>query len=204
MRDRRSSRRIPGSALPSLTALSARSPTVEVVDISDGGALIETAARLKPGEREVFLFRGATAVKVAASVMRSEVTRLIPAISYRSAIRFATPLALQTLGCDVMFDESAAEPRIVAQPSAELQEEFRRLIEQLPGAQRVRVSAEIAQFSDAESLYLAVPDSSYGTARVIQVFFAQHTTPTLEQFDRLRELAVLASGLPDCDVAYAG
>ena len=106
-----------------------------------------------------------------------------------------------------LYDSNAVEtpvlPPGVAQPSAELQEEFRRLIEQLPGAQRVRVSAEIAQYSDAESLYLAVPDSSYGTARVIQVFFAQRTTPTLEQFDRLRELAVLASGLPDCDVAYA-
>src|SRR4051812_49002660 len=98
MTDRRAHPRIPGSSLPWLTAFTARAPSLDLLDISSGGALISTPTRCKPGERELFVLRGETLVKVVGWVIRSEVTRLQPSLAFRSAIKFASPVSLGTLG----------------------------------------------------------------------------------------------------------
>src|SRR4051812_12336198 len=97
MTDRRASRRIPGSALPWLTAFTNRTATLDLLDISSGGALIASPSCLKPGEREVLILQGEQLMKVVGWVVRTEVTRLAPSIMFRSALRFAEPLSLPAL-----------------------------------------------------------------------------------------------------------
>jgi hypothetical protein len=64
----------------------------------------------------------------------------------------------------------------------------------------VRVSSSIIKLPANESVYFAVPDSSHGEGRVLQLFFAPGTLPSAEQFVQMRHLAVLASGLSDLEM----
>jgi hypothetical protein len=196
MSDRREFRRIPGSALSWLTAFTARSPVLELLDVSDGGALIETPTRWQPGEREVFVLQGNRSVRVAAWVLRAEVTRLSPTLLYRSAIRFAAPLPLSSLG--------RTDAGLVMDTSREVREEFLRVVLGLSGVQTVRISASVTTQRGAEPVHFTVPNSEHGDQRLLQIFFAPSMTPTAEQFDQLRHLAVLASGLPDVHLVRAG
>lgn len=179
-----------GSSLPWLTAFTLRCPSLELLDVSDGGALVEATTCLKPGDREVFILRGDNSVKVAGWVVRAEVMRLKPALSYRSGVRFAEPVNLNTL-------------RVVSDASIELRKEFVRLARGLPGVHSIRVSSELIRRSRTEPVHFAVPNSLHGDRRVFQVFFAAGSSPTTEQFIRLKHLAVLASGLPDLDIVLS-
>jgi hypothetical protein len=195
MTDRRASRRIPGSALPWLTAFTARAPALDLLDISSGGALIASPTCLKPGEREVLVLQGEQLVKVVGWVVRTEVTQLAPSLTFRSAIRFAEPVSLPTL---------ASDAAVLTHPSRELQEEFARVVRGLADVLGVRVSSSITTQSEKESVYFAVPDSSHGERRLLQLFFASGTLPGAEQFVQIRHLAVLASGLPDLEMMRPG
>jgi len=201
--DRRAFRRVPGSDVPWLTAATARSSAVDVLDISDGGALIQTPVRLKPGEREVFVLRGDTAIKVAAWVLRAEITRLTPVVAYRSALRFATPVRLRTLGGHQVIGDDViiAAPHLLRDTSRDLQEDFRRLIKTISCVRAIRISASVIEPVGAESIHFAVPPSCHGAERVLQVFFASGTRPTAGEFAQLRQLAALAAGVPDVHLA---
>jgi hypothetical protein len=89
---------------------------------------------------------------------------------------------------------------LLVDASRELRLEFVRLVYGLSGVQAARVSSSVMVRPGTESVHFAVPDSSHGDQRVLQVFFVPMTSPTPEQFVQLRHLAVLASGLPDIDV----
>jgi hypothetical protein len=78
MVDRRVFPRFPGASLPSLSVLTGRSTNVAVIDISDGGVLIETPVRVTPGEREMVVLDANATIKKAGSVERVEIIRLIP------------------------------------------------------------------------------------------------------------------------------
>jgi hypothetical protein len=196
MTDRRASRRIPGSALPWLTAFTTRAPALDLLDISSGGALIASPTCLKPGEREVLILQGEQLVKVVGWVVRTEVTQLAPSLTFRSAIRFAEPVSLPA--------PPATEPIVLAHPSRELREEFTRVVRGLADVLAVRVSSSIVTRAGEESVYFAVPDSSHGERRLLQVFFASGTLPSAEQFVQVRHLAVLASGVPDLEMMRPG
>jgi PilZ domain-containing protein len=212
MTDRRASRRIPGSALPWLTAFTTRAPALDLLDISSGGALIASPTCLKPGEREVLILHGEQLVKVVGWVVRTEVTRLAPSIMFRSALRFAEPVSLPTLASNATLASSdlsaarptSAEPMVLAHPSRELREEFTRVVRGLADVLALRVSPSIITRQGKESVYFAVPDSSHGEGRLLQVFFASRTLPSAEQFIQMRHLAVLASGLPDLEMIRSG
>jgi hypothetical protein len=139
MSDRRASRRIPGSALPWLTAFTARAPALDLLDISSGGALIASPTRLQPGEREVLTLQGEQLVKVVGWVVRAEVTQLKPMLSFTSAIRFATPVSLTTL--TEPAGPTSAEPILLAHSSPELRQEFARVVRGLADVLAVRVSS---------------------------------------------------------------
>lgn len=203
MPDRRSFPRIPGSELPWLTAMTARSPSVDVLNISDSGALIETPTRLKPGEREVFLLHGTTAIRIAGWVVRAEITRIRPSVSYRSAIRFAAPVILSTLADRHTRSGMATDRALIVQPSDTLREKVMRLIQDIPPVRVVRLSSSIVKEPGMDSVHFAVPKSCHGAGRALQVFFGAAASPTSEQFARLRQLAVLASGLPDFHVGFS-
>ena len=211
MTDRRASRRIPGSAVPWLTAFTSRGPALDLLDISSGGALIASPTCLKPGEREVLVLHGEQLIKVVGWVIRTEVTQLAPALTFRSAIRFAEPVSLPALASKSSSDDrdlneperpTSAESIVLPHPSRELRIEFTRTVRGLVDVLAVRLSSSIKTLPGIESVYFAVPDSSHGERRLLQVFFASGTLPSAEQFVHMRHLAVLASGLPDLEMMY--
>ena len=67
---------------------------MSVIDISDGGVLIETPARVTPGEQEMVVRDANATMKKAGWVERVEIIRLIPSVSYRTAIRFFAPISV--------------------------------------------------------------------------------------------------------------
>jgi len=204
--ERRSFPRIPGSALSWLRAGTARSGDVDVLDISETGVLIETPTRVKPGERELVLLKASTAIKVVGWTERVEITRLIPSVSYRTAIRFGKPVALHALGHDAgvaagsRHESTPAESCLLTGASRELIERFTSWVRALSGVHAVRVASSFVQHPGTEPVHFAVPTSCYGERRVLQVFFSSGATPTAGQFADLRHLAVLASDVPDLDI----
>ena len=191
--ERRASRRIAGSSIPWLTAASARAEAVHLLDISVGGALIETPGSLRPGERDSFVLRGDHTVRVAAEIIRAEVTRLSPSVSYRCAIRFAAPVQLDAL-------IGAAPPVITPQAAPLLSKRFIGLVKRLSGVRAVRLSSSLAAESDIESVFFEVPDSDHGKQRLLQAFFDSDQPPSPEVFVRLKTLALVASGIPDVHI----
>jgi hypothetical protein len=196
--ERRASRRIAGSSIPWLTAASARVEIVHLLDISDGGALIETPASLRPGERDSFVLRGGNTIRVGAEIIRAEVTRLSPSVSYRSAIRFAAPVELHALIGDALL--LSAPGVIVPEAAPLLSKRFIGLVKRLSGIRAVRLSASLAAKSDIESVFFEVPDSDYGKQRLLQVFFHAGQPPSADAFVRLKTLALVASGMPDVHI----
>ncbi len=94
--DRRRWPRVNPSDLPFLkgVAFNQGSP-VHVIDISQGGMLLETDVRLRPQMR--ILFKIATnegVFKIAGNVLRSEITSLKGGPRYQSAIVFEHPFHL--------------------------------------------------------------------------------------------------------------
>jgi hypothetical protein len=64
-------------------------PAVELIDLSSGGAQIETASRLHPGAVVVVQISGPDGeVAVPSTVVRSQVSRVTPYAMYRSALAF--------------------------------------------------------------------------------------------------------------------
>jgi hypothetical protein len=92
---------------------------------------------------------------------------------------------------------------VVADASHEVRQEFTRLVRGLAGVHAVRVSASFIERPRTEPVHFAVPTSSHGDGRVLQVFFAAGSTPTIEQFLQLKHLAMLASGVPDVDIVLS-
>jgi hypothetical protein len=96
--ERRATRRYPGAEWPALASARLRpGHDVVVVNVSAGGALVETKARLTPGRHVTMRFVGPGACLVAAGhVLRCTVWRLDEpsAVRYRAAVAFDQPLTL--------------------------------------------------------------------------------------------------------------
>ena len=198
MADRRAFRRLPKSAFPGLTAQSPRSPSLNLVDISEGGLLIETPNQWKPGEREPFLLQGGSSVTVAGRVLRVEVVSLTPSLSYRSAIQFMSRVALSALTCSgaaVSDGNTMVEPA----PSRELSDRFARMVRKFPSVQAIRISSSLITRPGIESVYFDVPNSAFGERRLLQVFLAPDARVTSAEFIKLKNLALIASGLPNVE-----
>ncbi len=202
--DRRSFPRISGADVPLINACTSRSATADVIDISDGGVLIESRACLKPGDREIVLLEGAGRIRVVGWAERVEITRLIPSVSYRTAIRFAEPIALRMLAHDPEPGGQPAEPHkstLLTGATRELVERFTLWVRALSGIHAVRVAATLAQHPGTEPIHFAVPTSQFGEGRLLQVFFASGAVPSAGEFAHLRHLAEVATALPDLDIA---
>jgi hypothetical protein len=64
-------------------------PVVSVIDLSSGGAQIETASRLHPGAVVVVQISGSEGeIAVPSTVLRCQVSRVVPYTMYRSALSF--------------------------------------------------------------------------------------------------------------------
>lgn len=197
--DRRIFPRLPGSLIPWLKATTPYSPQpLALVDISNGGALIETERRLKPGEREPLVLRGDQDIKVAAQVLRVEIVQLQPTLAYRSAVRFLRPISLEALGAadhDLALLDSAAKLDALADLRARLESQIR----QLERIEEVKICSSLSSGPSRESVYFDISDATSGRRRFIQIFFAPGTAPSEDEFSTLKALARLAADLPSTD-----
>ena len=96
--ERRRHLRRPAADLAWLRAARLR-PRLEVVlmDLSPGGALVETAARLRPGMKTVLQLKADDGELVApGGVVRAWVSAILPdrGVRYRGALRFDRPMNL--------------------------------------------------------------------------------------------------------------
>jgi PilZ domain-containing protein len=114
-RDRRQYRRFTASELPGLRSARIRSgPDVELVDVSAGGILLETNARLQPeSEALLELFGSARQVVVPFRVLRCQIAAIDGSPKYLGACVFKEPLDLDELTW-ASIDPSVLEPRVPA------------------------------------------------------------------------------------------
>ncbi len=99
--DRRVHRRHASSDIPFITRVRLRfGPKIGLVDLSSGGAQIETIAfRLQPGTSVVIeLLTDDQEIAVAATVLRCQLASLLPEPVYRGALVFKEKLDLEVLG----------------------------------------------------------------------------------------------------------
>ena len=113
--DRRAHPRISGDLLLVQQARLKFGPSVAIVDLSAGGALLETAIPLRPGGASALeLLAGERAAIVPFRVTRSYVVGLQGPVLYRGACAFDRPLAmpgfLRSAALDVVQETSVTEP----------------------------------------------------------------------------------------------
>jgi hypothetical protein len=209
MADRRAYRRFRGSLIPWLSACTARSNGVDILDISDAGMRIEMPVRLRPGERELVLLTGTATIKVAGWAERVEISRLIPSVSYTTALRFASPVTVCSLGsCPELDRPNRIEvvstiSKSPVEDSRTVENTLESWLSGVSGVYAVRVSSLVARLPGTEPVHFAVPASSHGRRRVLQVFFTLGALPTTAEFAQLQQFAERASTLPDLDfVSY--
>jgi hypothetical protein len=206
MSDRRAYRRIGGSAIPWLSAWVARSVHARILDISDGGMLLETPRRVRPGDREMVLLKGTGTLRVVGWAERVEIVRLFPDVAYRTALRFTTPVIVHALADSELDCLDAAEmalgtSHIVVNAGRMFATTFESWVCGLPGVQAAALSASVMRMPGTEPIHFSVPASGHGENRRLQVFFMPGTQPTADEFAQLRQLAELASTLPDVRIA---
>jgi hypothetical protein len=121
--NRRQHRRVPASALPSLTARLSGGAAVKLLDVSRRGVRLETAMHMRPGQTVCIRFVAADAtVTLTAAVVRATVAHVESGgIRYETALSLAGDLLL----CDQLHNEAMQEPDLndpaaVAPPSAGL------------------------------------------------------------------------------------
>ena len=102
-------------------------PSVTLVDLSSGGAQIETINfRLQPGSTVVVELAGQDGeVSVAAQVLRCQLASLLPEPVYRGALVFKQTLDFKALG-----PEHPVDPAAELNPSVE-QAQLRQVIKRL-------------------------------------------------------------------------
>ena len=95
-RDRRAYERHPGHELDWLRSIRLKfGPAVTIVDLSSGGALIETTMPLRPGSTTALTIQGRGIVETASfRVLRCEVASISRGLVYRGACVFERTLAL--------------------------------------------------------------------------------------------------------------
>lgn len=92
--ERRTSRRRPLRDIPTISAVKVQTESVQVLNASSGGLLIEGSLRLLPGTpSQLEIIRVDGPMRVCGRVVRSEVSGIIGrTLQYRIAIAFDRPL----------------------------------------------------------------------------------------------------------------
>ena len=101
--ERRAHRRLGLADIPSVTRIRLKyGPAVTLIDLSNGGAQIETTNfRMQPGATVVLELTAAPGdVSIPANVLRCQLARLLPEPVYRAALVFKREFDLRTLGVD--------------------------------------------------------------------------------------------------------
>ena len=117
--ERRAHRRLSIADIPSIQKIRLKyGPAVTLIDISNGGAQIETTNfRLQPGATVVIeLTAGQGDLSLPARVLRCQLASLLPEPVYRGALVFKQPFDVRTLG--VVHED--LEPEVDLDPATEL------------------------------------------------------------------------------------
>jgi hypothetical protein len=90
MERRRTPRRVPGAAEPIARLRVRTAGALDILNVSDGGALVEGAGRLLPGTHiDVHVITPEGRVLVRSRVVRASVSHVAPdAVRYRSGLMF--------------------------------------------------------------------------------------------------------------------
>jgi len=120
-RNRRAHERLMGQDLEWLKSVRLQfGPSLSLVDLSAGGALVESSAALRPGSTAALTITGRGVVETATfRVLRCEVARVNGGIVYRGACVFDRKIALP----DLRGKASAAAPRPDPPPAARVEED---------------------------------------------------------------------------------
>ena len=128
--DRRAHVRLqPGDLERPLRARLKHGPLLTLVDLSAGGVLIETQARLTPGSRVVLEFMAPDAPRargVTSRVTRAEVASLDGGIRYRGGCAFTTPVSIRELSIGWTEPPEITRKRLQAETLAHLLKLSRR------------------------------------------------------------------------------
>lgn len=100
--ERRQFTRIPGHAMPEVTARVLGGPHVRLIDLSQRGAQVETSLPLRPGRAVTIRFVTAdTTVTLTGAVVRSSIAVLnADGVTYRAALSFAEDIVVCPLTDD--------------------------------------------------------------------------------------------------------
>jgi PilZ domain len=161
--DRRAHRRHTADEVASLDKVRLKfGPAVTLVDLSQGGAQIETGNfRLQPGSVVVFEIAGGdTDLAVPSRVLRCQLARILPEPVYRGALEFKSLLDLKGLlprSSPDVRTEAGLDPVL---EQARLQQIVKRV--QLTGVADREAAAVRARLLDALASALAVVGSPAG------------------------------------------
>ena len=120
--DRRSHRRVPGSALDWLNVARIKyGPEVSIIDLSRGGVLLQSDRPLAPGSKQALEIVGTEkSIVVPFGVLRSKLTAIqAKGPVYRAACAFSRPLELPELvsaAAATIVDEPVADSAVDATP----------------------------------------------------------------------------------------
>jgi PilZ domain len=121
--DRRRTHRFPATAIPGFkTVHLGTGPEVELVNISRGGALVESTSRLTPSSNiSLRLVAGESSFVIRGRVLRSQVAGFLGCmLRYRSAIQFTQEFVLlPEIESPVVDDEAPSVPQSADDPTPE-------------------------------------------------------------------------------------
>jgi hypothetical protein len=127
--NRRHHRRLTPAEVPSVTRVRIKyGPAVKLIDLSTGGAQIETVNfRLQPGSTVVVEITSREGeLSIPAQVLRCQLSSLLPETVYRGSLIFKRPLDFKDLGSD-SIDQPASELN-PALEQARLRQLLKRLV----------------------------------------------------------------------------
>lgn len=166
--DRREHRRHPLADIPSISKVRLKyGPAVALIDLSNGGAQIETTNyRMQPGSTVVVEITAAGGdLAIPAKVLRCQLASLLPEPIYRGALVFKQPFDVGRVGItaeDEAIDDAAAEPDPgTLDPAAEL-EKLRSVLARVTFGTGGAPDGTEAALGGALDASLATLDSSGG------------------------------------------
>lgn len=152
--DRRVHKRHARDEMPSCKARLKFGPAVTLIDVSNGGAQIETTNyRIQPGSTVVLEITGERGdVAVPATVLRCQLASLLPEPIYRGALVFKQDFDVRTLGAASVEPEPATD----VDPASALAELLRAI-------ERLAIGAEVSPTPEVIAPLLSALTAAHAT-----------------------------------------
>lgn len=202
-RDRRRAPRRPVSDVPWLwSARLGSGPELKLVDVSDTGVLVETAAKIAIGATvDLRLVGKETDLSVPARITRSEVSHVDAlGVRYQMAAAFSRDLGLVERHAESVDTSAAALSNVLTRVLSGVDAgrtsiaplvRFEQELAQLLPVRAVHIrEVPIRPPAGTESVYFHVPDRE---GWILQIVFEPHQAPSAAHFRLFRAAAIMAS-----------